>query len=328
MHRTEGYNNDDYQFTDGPPATVVESAWLNSVQEEICNVIEEAGIVVRDKASDTQRNQLSEAIGIITEDVVNEVGYLLPVITPAIDRTIISNNAVDADHDLDFTAGKEWDHTGMHRMLGSAWTKCFDNPSGAGAWEAGDGGNGLFAGALANSTFYKVYKIRKDSDGSIDYGADTVANGVANLPAGWSVYRMIWIFQTDGTANIKPFFQDGNRCYWKTSANDYTLANHGTNAVLAVVNGPPGATCYVNMSRSNAAADALYYGLMTSPDCDDVAPSISLNTVGSTGGASGTSANTIPVKLDSSSRVRYRFSASGASHIVYLRVESFIIPGI
>ena len=65
MHRTEGYNNDDYQFTDGPPATVVESAWLNSVQEEICNVIEEAGIVVRDKATDTQQNQLFTAIAAI-----------------------------------------------------------------------------------------------------------------------------------------------------------------------------------------------------------------------------------------------------------------------
>lgn len=61
MHRTEGTNNDSNLFTDGPPGTVVESHWLNSVQEEISNVVEQAGIVLATQATDT-RDQLYAAI--------------------------------------------------------------------------------------------------------------------------------------------------------------------------------------------------------------------------------------------------------------------------
>jgi hypothetical protein len=62
MFRTEGANFiRDSQghniYSDGPPGACVEAAWLNSVQEEICNVIEWGGLNVLSKTSDT-RDQL------------------------------------------------------------------------------------------------------------------------------------------------------------------------------------------------------------------------------------------------------------------------------
>lgn len=64
MHRTEGTNHNDNQFTDGPPATAVGDNWLNAVQEEIAYVIEQAGLTL-DTASTDTRTQLKEGLDIL-----------------------------------------------------------------------------------------------------------------------------------------------------------------------------------------------------------------------------------------------------------------------
>lgn len=65
MDRTTGTNHvvsgGKRQFTDGPPGTTVNDAWLNSIQEEIMYIIEGAGIAP--SASDT--TQLKQAIASI-----------------------------------------------------------------------------------------------------------------------------------------------------------------------------------------------------------------------------------------------------------------------
>lgn len=62
MHRIESSNyiRDSAGrnlFTDGPPGTTANDAWLNTIQEEFCNVIEWAGLSVLTKNTDT-RDQL------------------------------------------------------------------------------------------------------------------------------------------------------------------------------------------------------------------------------------------------------------------------------
>jgi hypothetical protein len=64
MHRTEGNNNVNNLFTSGPPGTNVGEFWLNAVQEEICNTIEGAGLVLKNAGNDT-RDQLIAAIQIL-----------------------------------------------------------------------------------------------------------------------------------------------------------------------------------------------------------------------------------------------------------------------
>ena len=61
MHRTEGANNVDGLFIDGPPATAVGSDWLNAVQEEIATVIEANGDTL-DSAGADSHDQLLTAI--------------------------------------------------------------------------------------------------------------------------------------------------------------------------------------------------------------------------------------------------------------------------
>jgi len=64
MHRTEGLYNDDGLFTDGPPGTNIEQNWCNAVQEELCYVIEQAGITL-DTAGTETRTQLKDAINVM-----------------------------------------------------------------------------------------------------------------------------------------------------------------------------------------------------------------------------------------------------------------------
>jgi hypothetical protein len=67
MHRTEGANNVDGLYTEGPPATTITADAMNTIQEEIANVIEGANIQLNSADGDT-RDQLLEAINSLTSD--------------------------------------------------------------------------------------------------------------------------------------------------------------------------------------------------------------------------------------------------------------------
>lgn len=68
MHRTDGLHNVSNLFDPGDPGvprppTKLTPDWCNAVQEELCNVIEGAGITLAASgAADTARNQLLAAI--------------------------------------------------------------------------------------------------------------------------------------------------------------------------------------------------------------------------------------------------------------------------
>lgn len=61
MHRTEGDNNVNNLYTDGPPATTVGAAALNSIQEEMANAIEYSGQTLQTRATDNY-SQLTTAL--------------------------------------------------------------------------------------------------------------------------------------------------------------------------------------------------------------------------------------------------------------------------
>lgn len=65
MHRIDGPGHDNNMFTEGVPpgvpATVVTEDWLNAVQEEIVNVILDAGITL-DKPTNTQLRDAVNAL--------------------------------------------------------------------------------------------------------------------------------------------------------------------------------------------------------------------------------------------------------------------------
>ncbi len=108
-------------------------------------------------------------------------------------------NGTDSDHDVDFAAGYARDSTDSTNLIGTALTKQIDA-----TWASGDAAGGLFSGTVANDTTYYVFAIKKDSDGSVDYGFDT-SSTAANIPSGYTYYRHLDTITTDSSANIEPF---------------------------------------------------------------------------------------------------------------------------
>jgi len=222
------------------------------------------------------------------------------------ERRIISSTAADADHDITFAAGWMYDSTGaMLIELATDMTKQFDA-----SWAAGTNAGGLLDGSLANDTWYAVWLMMK-ANGTVDIGADTVAAGVTNLPAGYTYYRRVRYFVTNGSANIIGMIQSGNTFLLSVPVRSYTANDPGTSAVLVPMICPPSMRALTYVCVDFAATSAAYlFGLVTSPLQADSTPSSSLFNVPvrSTNGRYGNYYG--EVLTDGESRIRYRLDYS------------------
>jgi len=120
----------------------------------------------------------------------------------------LSNNAIDLNNDIDIAIGKCASDAGEKLSLDSVLTKQLDA-----IWAIGSDAGGLFSGAKAINTWYHVFLIKKDSDGTIDAGFDTSVTAL-NIPAGYTAYRRIGSVLTDAAGNITPFIQHGDYFNW------------------------------------------------------------------------------------------------------------------
>ena len=140
----------------------------------------------------------------------------------------ISNNATDANNDIDFSAGNGVLDDGLGQvLLSSTLVKRLDA-----SWVAGTNQGGLFSGTKANSTKYYEFAI---TNGTInDAGFDISPTG-ANIPAGYKgSYR--GMIKTDASGNILPFKQTKNKTLLTSPITEYS--------------GTVGAT-YTNLTSSN-----------------------------------------------------------------------------
>jgi hypothetical protein len=181
---------------------------------------------------------------------------------------LILSNSVDTDHDISISAGVCRDSSNVVSMTGATLVKQIDA-----AWAAGTAAGGMFTGAVANSTWYHVHAIRKDSDGSVDYGFDTSVTA-ANKPAGYTYYRRIGAVLTNGSANINLFNQSGDEFLWLDPPLDVNVATLGAARTSYAISTPLGVACL-------AKINALCYKAATSPqvyisclDQNDEAPNI------------------------------------------------------
>ena len=164
---------------------------------------------------------------------------------------LIMSNGTDTEHDIDIGIGEAADFTNAYLMkLTAAMTKQIDV-----AWAVGDNEGGMFTGSVAVDTWYHVYMIRKDSDGSIDFGFDTSLTA-SNAPAGYSNYSYIGSVFTNGSSNIIGFIQDGDDFWWLDSvldvAADATLTSTQKLYTLSV----PPVPCKIILTGGGEDADA------------------------------------------------------------------------
>lgn len=180
----------------------------------------------------------------------------------------LANNATATK--LDVTSGKARDSTDTANIvLASSITAGLIQLGGA--WAAGNTQNKLDTGVRANNTWYHVFAIRKDVDGSGDW-LFSLSTNAPTMPAGYTKFRRIGSVRTDGAGNITAFKQLGDEFLWSVMVQDVGAAAVGNGvATLRTITVPTGiqvlARCRVSYQNANVAQPCL----VTSPDESDQA---------------------------------------------------------
>jgi hypothetical protein len=225
-------------------------------------------------------------------------------------------HAVDADHDITIAACKVRDDTdAADIVLASALTKQADAE-----WAAGTNAGGRDAGTVppASGTIH-VWAIKSASTGVVDVLLSISATA-PTLPINFDYKRLIGSYRTNSSSNIIPgdWVGTGNerKFIFDTRINDIFIYNPGTSAVLGAVSSPGGLITEVEVYAFATSGTSLQYWRLSSPQSTDVSPTSGENDV-------------VNFHLrgfyctDTSSRIRYRFNASGAGDGLWLTTISY-----
>lgn len=238
-----------------------------------------------------------------------------PVTLGQISGLLISNNAIDAAHDIDISTGECRDSANALLMtLSSVLVKQIDA-----AWAAGTNMGGLFSGTVAIDTWYHLHLIRKDSDGSIDAGFDTSVTA-ANIPGGYSSYRRIGSVLTDGSSNIIAFISrersgGGVKFEWSSRQQDLN-STVGVAASAITVSSPLGIKSESELAVFIQKAAATAHVLISPPDTTDEAPSASVFDLFGNSTGAGVSVINKRVYTDTSSQIRARSDLAATGLII------------
>ncbi len=178
----------------------------------------------------------------------------------------------DLDHDIEFSVGVAVDGTFTTLMsLASALVKQIDN-----GWVVGTNQGGLDTGAVAASTWYHTWLIRRSDTGVVD-ALFSLSATAPTLPTNYDEQRRVGAVLTDGSANIIAFLQTGDRFLWDVPVSDYNATDPGITAVLRTLTVPTGVVVYPYLSSlvvdANHAGVA-WYTLFTDPAQPDTLPSV------------------------------------------------------
>lgn len=252
---------------------------------------------------------------------------LIPIAVPAtvnikglnfLRRRIIGSMGVDADHDINTSAGNFLFADDSGSAYAPAFTKKIDA-----VWSSGTSQGGLAAGvSLLPDTTYHYFALSNTAGDVVDFGFDGNAsaanlrvdpNVVAYLGSNCKYERQLSVV-TNSLSNIRPFYQIGTRFYWKEQVLDVYDFGNGTTATLDPLTVPTGieVNADVDVSIGNALSpfDNVFWFLITSPDDVDNIPTQELSTFGFLRGDGGVWGVCLFVKTDISAQIRWRHTAT------------------
>jgi len=225
------------------------------------------------------------------------------------------SNDTDTAHDIAIAVGECRDAADSADLaLSAVLTKQIDA-----TWAAGDDAGGMFTGTVANSTWYHVHLIKKDSDGTIDAGYDTSITA-ANIPAGYTAYRRIGSVLTDGSANILNFIQIDEMFYWKDPPLDVNAVATGTALQTKTLSVPPDVNVMVHFNFARATGTGLMY--FKTPGVNDEAPSATAAPLGIWVTADNTYLHP-PVMTNTSKQITSRASTDQNLYLATLGWQDF-----
>jgi hypothetical protein len=127
----------------------------------------------------------------------------------------LTMSTAGASASLTVAAGMAVDSTGTRTMrLAGGLTKT------TAAWAAGSGVGGLDTGTIANNTWYHWFEIMNPTTGTVDVvfsATATPANGPTTLPAGFTFFRRIGSWKTNGSAQWSLIFQFEDKFLWDSA---------------------------------------------------------------------------------------------------------------
>lgn len=239
----------------------------------------------------------------------------------------MGNNAGDANSDIDIAAGAAVDSAGAYLMQGAAMTKQLDA-----TWAAGSNAGGNFTGSSkGNNTTYYRFAIRKDSDGSIDYGFDT-SKTAANKPVGYSNYRRLpGIVRTDGSGNIRGFLQRGFHFFWKAPIQDLATTAATEDAWTSLTLSVPlveGVMAFGTAQLGNGSGGKCpTFFQLRSPDASDATPAEEDgSTLGGyvTGSSDKWKGTWGPIAVNTSGQIQYYGQSTGSDFAAYIRTRGYV----
>lgn len=188
-------------------------------------------------------------------------------------------------------------------------------------WSAGGGNGSLDTGSIASNTWYHVWLIRKDSDGTTDVLLSLSATA-PTMPSGYTARRRLGSIRTNGSSQITPFLQYGDAFVWETPVISVSATNPGISAVTRTLMVPTGVVVNAKVhARLNITTTNLACGGLLSPlALADIAPSNAMDTApynffATANGVTGDQMNgtLLEVLTDTSAQVRSRLSTSTAA---------------
>src|SRR5437899_421050 len=115
------------------------------------------------------------------------------------------------------------------------------------SWAVGSGNGGLDTGAIAASTWYHFFLIKRVDTNVVDEVFSLSATS-PTMPTSYTLKRRIGSGRTDGSSNWTAFSQDGDYFRWLASVLDINTTNPGTAAVTATLTVPAGVNVHALMN--------------------------------------------------------------------------------
>lgn len=183
------------------------------------------------------------------------------------------------------------------------------------SFSAGTGNGGLDTGAIAANTWYAIFAIKKDSDGTFD-GLISTSATAPTMPAGYTYYRRIGFAKTNGSSQWTAYFQTEDIFLWDVPVQDINVTNPGTTAVTRTLSVPTFKVFpLIHCDSTNVTTN--FFVLITALDQTDTAASSSVYTYRCSNADGGSfvygSADVTNIWTNTSGQIRSRQSASGAS---------------
>lgn len=210
MHRTEDDNNVGNLFTDGPPGTTVGASIMNAIQEELINILVNAGVTPLTAATDT-RDQLAalllttakEGTGNGLDADTVDGSHVTDIAVRDLTRgLVVKNNAVSPNSKMDVDANEVVMYDSNNFPKKSVNTNLTIDMAVSGA-------EGLDTPAEAAAIWYHIWVIAK-ADGTVA-GLFSTSATAPTMPTDYLYKALVSAVYNDAGENFDPIHQIGNK---------------------------------------------------------------------------------------------------------------------